>query len=170
MTVYVDNMRMPFGRMLMCHMGADGFDELHAMVDKIGIARKHFQGDHYDICQSKRQEAINNGAVPISVRQMAKLVKKGKSPTTYQVPEHGWACFHCGETFTNPTLAKTHFGPSPEATSACVMRSERGLVYRLRELEQDRDEWKARTVALRSGCDPVDAVMRLRARRDIQKI
>ena len=58
MTVYVDDMRAPFGRLVMCHMIADTPAELHAMADRIGVARKWFQnkgsGPHYDIALSKR--------------------------------------------------------------------------------------------------------------------
>lgn len=75
MTVYVDNMRARYGRMLMCHMIADSDDELHAMADRIGIARKWWQspaktsGSHYDIAQSKRALAVAAGAVEITWRQ-----------------------------------------------------------------------------------------------------
>ena len=53
MSVYVDNMRAPYRRMIMCHMIADTEAELHAMADSIGVARKWYQGDHYDICLAK---------------------------------------------------------------------------------------------------------------------
>lgn len=56
MTVYVDNMRAPYGRMLMCHMIADTVDELHRMADRIGVARRWYQGDHYDICLAKKKD------------------------------------------------------------------------------------------------------------------
>lgn len=59
MTVYVDDMEAAFGRMRMCHMIADTEDELHAMADRIGVARKWHQGDHYDICKSKRALAVS---------------------------------------------------------------------------------------------------------------
>jgi hypothetical protein len=76
-TVYVDNMRAPFGRMVMCHMIADSDDELHAMADKIGVARKWFQrkpsGDHYDIALGKRSRALDLGAVEITLRQCAAM-------------------------------------------------------------------------------------------------
>lgn len=69
MTVYVDDVRHNFGRMVMCHMWADTLDELHAMADRIGIARRWFQTppkaswNHYDISLSKKAEAMAAGAI-----------------------------------------------------------------------------------------------------------
>jgi uncharacterized protein DUF4031 len=76
-TVYVDDMRAAFGRMIMCHMIADTEAELHAMADRIGVARKWFQrkpsGDHYDIALSKRRLAVQFGAREITLRQCAMM-------------------------------------------------------------------------------------------------
>jgi hypothetical protein len=80
MSVYVDDMKAGYGRMKMCHMIADTDEELHAMADKIGVARKWHQGDHYDICLSKRALAIKAGAVEIEWREagcMIALAKRG---------------------------------------------------------------------------------------------
>lgn len=74
MSVYVDSMRAGYGRMIMCHMGADTDQELHEMADKIGVARKWYQKDHYDICLSKRALAVKNGAKEITVRDMAHMI------------------------------------------------------------------------------------------------
>lgn len=89
MSVYVDNMAAPFGRMLMCHMWADTLDELLAMADRIGVQRNWLQrpneawngGDkryaaddrlkqgmtaswvHFDIAKSKRALAVAAGAI-----------------------------------------------------------------------------------------------------------
>ena len=54
MAVYVDDMRAPFGRMVMCHMMADSTAELHAMADQIGLSRGWVQRpgtarEHYDV-------------------------------------------------------------------------------------------------------------------------
>lgn len=38
---------------------------------------------------------------------------------TYTPPEHGWTCFHCGETFKTPGAARLHFGELP-ATAATM--------------------------------------------------
>lgn len=67
MTVYVDDMEAPFGRMKMCHMYADTIAELHTMADRIGVARRWFQNapgsPHYDICLSKKRLALAAGAI-----------------------------------------------------------------------------------------------------------
>lgn len=74
MTVYVDDMRAPYGRLIMCHMIADTEDELLAMADKIGVQRKWHQypgthRTHFDIALSKRALAVAAGAVEITWRQ-----------------------------------------------------------------------------------------------------
>jgi hypothetical protein len=72
-TVYVDDMRASFRRMIMCHMIADTPAELHAMADRIGVARRWYQGDHYDIALAKRKLAIEHGAVEVTQRQLAAM-------------------------------------------------------------------------------------------------
>ena len=75
MSVYVDDMRAPYGRMIMCHMCADSETELHDMADKIGVDRKWYQGNHYDVSLSKRKLAVQYGAVEISMREMVSVVR-----------------------------------------------------------------------------------------------
>lgn len=79
MAVYVDKPIYAYGRMKMCHMLADSFDELHGMADKIGVNRRWFQNKrtpHYDICKSKRVLAIQYGAVELSMVQMGELLRR----------------------------------------------------------------------------------------------
>jgi hypothetical protein len=84
MTTYVDDMyKYPMGQFKrgprlykMSHMIADTDKELHAMADKIGVARRWYQGDHYDITMTKRELAIKHGAVAITLRELAKMNKK----------------------------------------------------------------------------------------------
>jgi len=72
--VYVDDMRAPFGNMIMCHMVADSDEELLVMADKIGVQRRWHQypgtyRSHFDIALSKRALAIKAGAKEITWRQ-----------------------------------------------------------------------------------------------------
>jgi hypothetical protein len=73
MTVYVDDMKAKFGRMVMCHMIADSDEELRAMALKIGVRQKWHQGDHFDICLEMRAKAVTFGAVEITQRQCAAM-------------------------------------------------------------------------------------------------
>lgn len=95
MTVYVDDMEAPFkpghrpGRTyVMCHMIADTEEELHAMAAKIGVARKWYQGDHYDIAKSKRAVAIQNGARVISMRQLSAMALMRRCGQPMPSPEN----------------------------------------------------------------------------------
>lgn len=81
MSVYVDDMAARFSpkhrpgvTYVMSHMIADGEAELHEMARKIGVARRWFQGDHYDITQGKKALAIKHGARAITWRQLGKMV------------------------------------------------------------------------------------------------
>lgn len=90
MAVYVDTMAASFqpshrpgARYVMCHMMADSDEELHAMADAIGVARKWFQGDHYDIAKSKRALAVARGAIEVELRELARWAiarRRGGTP------------------------------------------------------------------------------------------
>lgn len=75
MTVYVDDMDVPFqhkGRIYkLSHMIADTEEELHSMADIIGLNRKYYQEDHYDISLTKKSLAIKNGAILLTYKQLA---------------------------------------------------------------------------------------------------
>jgi hypothetical protein len=81
MSVFVDEARHSFGRMLMCHMMADTTEELLAMADRIGVARKWLQKpgtayEHFDISKGKRADAIAAGAVPVTSRDLGLLIRR----------------------------------------------------------------------------------------------
>jgi hypothetical protein len=84
MAVYVDRAVNAYGRMMMCHMLADTPEELHAMAQRIGIARRHYQSPmqasfpHYDICKAKRAQAILLGAVEIQRFQVSSHMRQVK--------------------------------------------------------------------------------------------
>ena len=46
-----------------CHLVSDaGFDELHLFARALGIPRRRFQGDHYDLHPALRARAVALGA------------------------------------------------------------------------------------------------------------
>lgn len=87
MTVYVDDMRRRYRGMIMHQMIADSDAELHAMADAIGVRRRWFQGDHYDISVAKKAKALKRGAVAIGQRTCAAMVAHRKVFGTLGDPE-----------------------------------------------------------------------------------
>ena len=54
------------------HLVSDeSYDELHGFAKKLGIPRRAFQGDHYDIPERLRDRAIELGAVPTESRELS---------------------------------------------------------------------------------------------------
>lgn len=81
--VYVDSFNAPFGRMVMSHMMADTTAELLDMADRIGVARKWIQNpgtvyEHFDICLSKKKQAIRLGAKDATFREIADIINSRK--------------------------------------------------------------------------------------------
>lgn len=85
MSVYVDNYRAKFRRMIMCHMIADTREELHEMASKLGLRRDWFQdapphsAPHYDVSISKRDEAIKLGAVLVDRRGLVEVIRRARA-------------------------------------------------------------------------------------------
>lgn len=102
MTVYVDDMyRYPagqFGRMKMSHMIADDEEELHAMAARISVAKRWYQGDHYDIALGKRAFAVAAGAVEITYMVCGAMVairkRTGALPTPDSDPKAQLLAFY----------------------------------------------------------------------------
>jgi hypothetical protein len=54
-----------------CHLVSDvSLDELHAFAADVGIPRRAFQGDHYDIPEDRRDDVLAAGAVPVPSREL----------------------------------------------------------------------------------------------------
>lgn len=88
MTVYVDDMyKYPMGRfrrMKMSHMIADTEDELHAMADLIGLSRRWYQGDHYDVSMGLRAAAVTNGAKEITWRELGRMAMERRKQVSLE--------------------------------------------------------------------------------------
>ena len=75
MAVLVDPLReypdagLPFR--LWCHLVSDAsFEELHAFAAGLGLPRRYFQGDHYDLPEHLRARALERGAQPVGTREL----------------------------------------------------------------------------------------------------
>lgn len=106
MTIYVDTamIRARVGRhdSRWCHLMSDQLDpaELHAFAARIGLRRAWFQpgrslfdrskhdpvGDHYDVTEGKRRQAVAAGAVEIDRQGFAALMRKRRDACRAATP------------------------------------------------------------------------------------
>lgn len=97
MTVYIDDSRIKArvgsinGRW--SHLTADTDEELHEFAQQLGLRRSWFQENerapwfnHYDVTESKRQEAIRLGAKSVTWREAAKLTTAKREAHTRHRP------------------------------------------------------------------------------------
>ncbi len=58
------------------HLVSDhSYDELHEFAQRLGIPRRAFQGDHYDVPDDYRLEAIRLGAEAVDARVLVRRLK-----------------------------------------------------------------------------------------------
>jgi hypothetical protein len=71
MAVLVDHAVWPWRGRRWAHLVSDlSYDELHEFAGRLGLPRRAFQGDHYDIPADLRLEALALGAEAVDGRQL----------------------------------------------------------------------------------------------------
>ncbi|HEY5664399.1 MAG TPA: DUF4031 domain-containing protein [Ilumatobacter sp.] len=76
MTILIDEARWWHRDRRWCHLISDvALDELHAFADANGIARRGFQGDHYDVPEEYRDGLIAAGATVVESRELLRRLK-----------------------------------------------------------------------------------------------
>ena len=71
MTVLVDTAIWPWRDRLWAHLVSDvSYDELHEFAERLGVPRRVFQGDHYDIPDALREQALVLGAEAVTGREL----------------------------------------------------------------------------------------------------
>jgi len=75
-TILVDAAIWPHDGRRWAHLVSDeSLDELHEFADRLGIPRRGFQGDHYDVPTEWRERAIALGALPVSSRELLQRLR-----------------------------------------------------------------------------------------------
>lgn len=76
MTILIDQARWWHRGRRWCHLVSDeSYEELHAFVEPLGVPRRAFQGDHYDVPEELRDEAIAAGAQVVESRELLRRLK-----------------------------------------------------------------------------------------------
>lgn len=59
------------------HLVSDvSYDELHTFAEGLGIPRRVFQGDHYDLPERYWQQAVDAGAEPTDSRVLVRRLRE----------------------------------------------------------------------------------------------
>ncbi|MGW5029804.1 DUF4031 domain-containing protein [Streptomyces nigra] len=75
MTIYIDPPTWPGHGRLWSHVVSDvSYDELHRFADGIGVPRRAFERDHYDLPAHRYADAVRAGAVEVSSRDVVRLL------------------------------------------------------------------------------------------------
>jgi hypothetical protein len=77
MAILVDDAVWPWRGRLWAHLVSDrSVDELHAFAERLGIPRRAFQGDHYDVTDELRDCAIAEGARAVTSRDVILALRR----------------------------------------------------------------------------------------------
>jgi hypothetical protein len=76
MAVLVDPAIWPARGRRFAHLVSDASEaELHAFATRLGLERRWFQGDHYDVPTEIRALAIAHGAEPVSAAELVRRLR-----------------------------------------------------------------------------------------------
>ncbi|MEV5882634.1 DUF4031 domain-containing protein [Streptomyces sp. NPDC052020] len=76
MTVYIDPPAWPGHGRMWSHLVSDvSFAELHAFAARLGVPRRAFERDHYDIPEHRYADAVRAGAVRVGSREVVRLLR-----------------------------------------------------------------------------------------------
>jgi len=75
MTVYIDPPNWPGHGRMWSHLVSDvSYAELQSFADRLGVPRRAFERDHYDIPSPRYDEVVAAGAVEVSSREVVRLL------------------------------------------------------------------------------------------------
>ncbi|BAC71633.1 MULTISPECIES: DUF4031 domain-containing protein [Streptomyces] len=75
MTLYIDPPTWPGHGHLWSHLVSDvSFDELRLFADGLGVPRRAFERDHYDLPSHRYADAVRAGALEVSSREVVRLL------------------------------------------------------------------------------------------------
>ncbi|MGW5372247.1 DUF4031 domain-containing protein [Streptomyces sp. NPDC004009] len=76
MTVYIDPPAWPGHGRMWSHLVSDAsYEELHVFAAGLGVPRRAFERDHYDLPSHRYADAVAAGAVQISSREVVRLLR-----------------------------------------------------------------------------------------------
>lgn len=76
MAVLIDEPMWPQHGRMWSHLVSDtSLEELHSFAEAVGLPRRGFHGDHYDVPAEYYPEVVTRGAVPTSSRELVRRLR-----------------------------------------------------------------------------------------------
>ena len=77
MTVLIDEPRWHLHGRTWSHLVSDeSLEELHEFAERVGIPRRGFHGDHYDVPEEYYETMVELGAVPTPSRDLVRRLRE----------------------------------------------------------------------------------------------
>lgn len=74
--ILIDSPIWPGHGRLWSHLVSDeSLDELHAFAERVGLSRRGFERDHYDVPEHLYGRVVAAGAVPVSSRELVRRLR-----------------------------------------------------------------------------------------------
>ncbi|WP_411282627.1 DUF4031 domain-containing protein [Lapillicoccus sp.] len=127
MSIWIDQPMWPRWGTVFAHLISDvSYAELHDFAASVGISRRAFDGDHYDIPHERFDEAVAAGAVTVDGHELVRrLVASGlrirKRRGERALVSHRDVRLHDGERFTVDVIAGPKAPPCDPRTGAAAV-------------------------------------------------
>jgi hypothetical protein len=142
--IIVDNAIWSWRGQKWAHLASDSsYRELHEFANQLGKRRISFQGDHYDVNELERRDAINLGAKAVGCRDLLKSIRSSGLRRRSRL--ESWSIL-CDEEFEGSLIPDLI---SRSVTSRCFSRQ---LVNRLNEFSPELTNKRVKVIIMqRSG-------------------
>ena len=114
-------------------MSTTSYAELHAFAERVGISRRAFEGDHYDIPQERHADVVAAGAAPVDGRELLialrdsglRISKRKNERVVHSTPDAAWL----PPGSRADVIASRQDSPPPRTVVVrALVQSERGLL------------------------------------------
>ena len=86
MTILIDKPLWHFKGERFSHLVSDrSYEELHDFASRLGISKRAFHGDHYDIPERFWQKALDLGATATDSRELVRKLRKAGLRKNYKI-------------------------------------------------------------------------------------
>ena len=132
MAVLIDPPAWPAHGRLWSHLVSDvSYDELHEFAGAVGVPRRAFEGDHYDVPQERYHQMVAAGARPVRSRDLLRALQRSGLRVPKRKGELVLRTWPAGSWLTGAgphhvDLIRSELGPPAQSTIGTRLLAVRG--------------------------------------------